>query len=121
MSNLEIAWVAGLLEGEGTFSYPPRIRLSMTDKDVVIRAAEIMQAAHVVEDTWDADHITGRQVRYVCTLSGTQAVRWMMTAYGLFGARRQERLKGILSIWKQAKQGTPRHRELTRTVVWRPE
>ncbi len=42
----DLVWLAGLLEGEGTFDLHrgryARIRLGMTDRDVVGRAATIM-------------------------------------------------------------------------------
>lgn len=45
-----IEWLAGLLEGEGTFCYSrngtrhTNVRLSMTDEDIVRRAAAVMSA-----------------------------------------------------------------------------
>lgn len=56
MREVDAAWLAGLLEGEGSFivgstvssngytSYRTRISLAMTDKDVVDRAAVLMGA-----------------------------------------------------------------------------
>ncbi len=45
-TNSEVAWLAGLLEGEGSFFLQrrrsPCIRLQMVDKDVVVRAAALM-------------------------------------------------------------------------------
>ena len=54
MTNTEAAWLAGLLEGEGYFQITkPRhhhptqvvIRLSMTDKDVVEKAANLLKVS----------------------------------------------------------------------------
>ncbi len=45
MSLKDLAWLGGLLEGEGCFMIPkgsPRIALAMSDKDVVQRAARLM-------------------------------------------------------------------------------
>lgn len=53
MREVDAAWLAGLLEGEGSFiagtttkgrhtSYRTRIQLSMTDQDIVERAAQLM-------------------------------------------------------------------------------
>ena len=54
MKETDLTWLAGLLEGEGSFlkappSDPncPRISLEMTDKDVVERAALLMQGKAV--------------------------------------------------------------------------
>jgi hypothetical protein len=46
MSDLDIAWLAGILEGEGCFSTPSSkrgmvITVSMTDKDIIERLTEI--------------------------------------------------------------------------------
>ena len=44
---IDIAWLAGLLEGEGCFRLDkgkyPIIRLGMGDEDVVVRAASLMK------------------------------------------------------------------------------
>lgn len=54
LSETDIAWLAGILEGEGCFSLAnrgigrkrsPRIFLKMTDKDVIERAALMMGVA----------------------------------------------------------------------------
>ncbi len=60
MTDLEIAWLAGLLEGEGCFRVndsPARkksgrrpsltVKLKMSDEDIVTRAADLMKAARV--------------------------------------------------------------------------
>jgi hypothetical protein len=50
-SDVEVAWVAGLLEGEGSFGFTtgraggrryPRIEMVSTDRDVVVRLAEVL-------------------------------------------------------------------------------
>src|SRR5262249_13358763 len=45
--DIDIAWLAGLFEGEGTVAVNGRsltVRIGMTDRDVIVRAAEIMRA-----------------------------------------------------------------------------
>jgi len=44
MKDTEIAWLAGLLEGEGCFYFrgTSYIKLQMTDEDVIRRAADLM-------------------------------------------------------------------------------
>ena len=58
MKERDLAWLAGLLEGEGSFlkappSNPncPRISLEMTDKDIVERAAALMEGKAVKRET----------------------------------------------------------------------
>src|SRR5438552_15840203 len=54
MEPSDLRWLAGLLEGEGTFLRPvpsapraPLIRLAMTDHDVVRRAAGLLERSVV--------------------------------------------------------------------------
>jgi hypothetical protein len=44
--DCDLAWLAGLLEGEGSFqtNHTVRLSLQMTDKDVVARAADLCRA-----------------------------------------------------------------------------
>ena len=47
MKTKELHWLAGLLEGEGCFTfntYSPVIMLAMTDEDEVRRAATLMKS-----------------------------------------------------------------------------
>lgn len=103
VSTKDIAWLAGLLEGEGTFvsgkrtSHLPMIQLMMTDKDIVIRAAKIMGANRVTEQTKTTT--TGKQV-YRTKVFGMRAVSWCMTLYCLMGERRQGKIAYLLQSWK---------------------
>jgi hypothetical protein len=49
MINTDIAWLAGLIEGEGCFSRSkrgvPEIEIAMTDEDVIRRAAILMNSS----------------------------------------------------------------------------
>ena len=51
LTEIEVAWLAGLLEGEGSFSekrpHRPRITMEMTDEDVVCRAHALTGVGHV--------------------------------------------------------------------------
>ena len=45
ITTIEIAWVAGILEGEGTFcmnNNSPRLAIAMTDLDVVEKFCKIV-------------------------------------------------------------------------------
>jgi hypothetical protein len=92
-------WLAGILEGEGSFGYhrgSPVIQLSMTDPDVVDRAAEVM---HVhPQKMWgrkDGYKPVARAVAH-----GTRAIGLMMSVLPLMGQRRRARILEILSTWK---------------------
>lgn len=49
MTRAEVAWLAGLLEGEGSFLVKPRaaIQLVMTDLDIVERLPRLTGVGHV--------------------------------------------------------------------------
>lgn len=92
VSDMEVAWLAGLLEGEGSFmagppSSPklPVVVLSMTDEDVVARVAAL----------WGIRYLTVRPrrhhwaVAYMVQLRGANAVAWMQAMRPLLGGRRR--------------------------------
>ena len=94
IKTTEIAWLGGLLEGEGWFGFKNkkcvRLSLQMTDEDTVIRAAAIWKSGVWKErNTW----ITG--------VSGVRAIQWMMTLLPFFGSRRRSRVAYIVQYWKE--------------------
>jgi hypothetical protein len=98
----DIAWLAGLLEGEGSFGFPaigrsPVIRLQMTDKDVVVRAARLLG---VRLQTPNKPRKEGHAVSYSICAAGRRAIEWMMTIYVFMGDRRKEKIHDILNQWK---------------------
>jgi hypothetical protein len=95
----EVSWLAGLLEGEGCFRYAngcPTIQLSMTDRDVVERAAKLIGIkAHAPYKRDD-----GHRWVHTCMAFGTDATGWMMTVYSFMGERRRKKIRDILAQWK---------------------
>jgi hypothetical protein len=92
----DLIWLAGLLEGEGTFDLQrgkyPRIRLAMTDRDVVGRAATLMGTKvrlslrkAPVTSTWHAE------------VQGPRAEALMEALLPYMGSRRSGRIAGILA------------------------
>lgn len=105
----DLAWIAGLLEGEGCFHLQnklyPLIVLQMTDEDVVVKAADMMQAK-----------IYRSGNLWVSRVTGVHAIGWMMTLYTLLGKRRRERVTEIIKIWYEHKYvNTPRNVRLMAT------
>jgi hypothetical protein len=100
----DVYWLAGLLEGEGSFlkgppSEPgrPGIQLAMTDEDVVARVATILNIAYGVvtnrrESRWKAV--------YYLRLRGERAVEMMRVLRPLMGHRRQNQIDEALATWK---------------------
>jgi len=106
MRNLktqDIAWLAGLLEGEGSFGMgsqnktTPTLRLQMCDQDVVKRAASLMEASLLKPTIPRKEHWKSY---YTASLCSTPAIEWMMTIYSLMGLRRQQRIREVIAAWK---------------------
>ncbi len=103
MTDLELAWLAGLLEGEGCFDShrnQPRIRLKMSDPDTIIRAATLMGAAwHPDRRSHETAARTGHRPLYVTALTGVRAIALMTLLLPHLSARRTQRVTSILTAW----------------------
>lgn len=121
--NIQLGWIAGLLEGEGTFyvrggGHSPVIQVMMTDSDIVIRLAKLMNAHRVTENAkkTKADKSIYRVVVY-----GESAYKTMKLIYPLMGLRRKEQIGKCFDIiedkgmkpWRVTKS-TPRGAK----VIW---
>lgn len=110
ISVKEIAWVAGLLEGEGSFGFAfsrkttsaknPIIALAMTDIDVVEQARKVLDRENPIPLKISAKTVDRNKPLYRFTISGSKAVGWMMTIYPLMGARRRAKIHEIIALWK---------------------
>lgn len=120
ISSLDIAWLGGLLEGEGSFydsKGSPCIALQTTDRDVLLRVADLLGVKEEGKGWKPKGKPTYKQV-YMCRVHGFRAIGWMMTLFQFFGERRQDRIGGIIERWKAAKasarapRNKPRHMAL---------
>jgi hypothetical protein len=95
-------WLAGILEGEGTFmSGPPSqpnspvARICMTDRDVVARAALLLERA--------VTPVSARQAHYkppyVTQVKGHDAVGLMRAMRMVLGPDRQQQIDRVLKSW----------------------
>ncbi len=96
----QVAWLAGLLEGEGSFMHPapsrprsPVVSLSMTDQDVVERAASILGVSACRTAPRSS---TGRAV-WCVQARGRRAVATMMAVDPYMGERRSLRIEEVLA------------------------
>lgn len=102
MDARDLAWLAGLLEGEGCFIANkrspgcPNVRLYMTDRDVVERAATLMGSE--VRERKYMVNIPSRQMTYGCSLSGEAAYALMSALLPHMGARRAGKIKELLDV-----------------------
>lgn len=97
----ELYWLAGLLEGEGSFlagppSSPncPRIQLAMTDRDVVAHAGRLFD-----RPVWRSDR--GREIGYkpafLTAIKGAPAASLMTALRPVIGLRRQAQIDRALA------------------------
>ena len=111
VSARDIAWLAGLLEGEGNFRltkawnerFYPWIALKMTDADVVSKAQRLLGVGSFAISM---PHLPHHKVQYRTVATGASAVGWMMTIYGLLGERRRGQIRKVLSHWRVSDYGT---------------
>ena len=95
----EIAWLAGLLEGEGCFrehKHSPGITLNSTDRDVVEHAADILG---IPRPTKSWIQRPNRKPMWCVALHGAHAIAWMMTLYTFMGERRRARIRDLITGW----------------------
>jgi len=92
----DLIWLAGLLEGEGWFgSRPsglPRLSIEATDRDVVGRAAMLLEGKVRAR----LPRRLNTSPTYVCEVSGELAAEAMQALLPHMGARRSSRIMQIL-------------------------
>lgn len=99
------SWLAGLLEGEGTFSSTcdaqwrcyPVVSLQMCDAAVVFRAARILGAAGV--SMREPERPEWRPT-YVAKVGAAHAAKWMRTLRDVMGERRREAIDAALAAYQ---------------------
>jgi len=101
IKTIDIAWLAGLVEGEGSFLFntsdSPGIAIQMSDRDIVARVAAMFNRN--VTGPYKPRY-EGSKESWSCRCHGKDAIAWMMTLYPLMGERRQEKIRDILYRWK---------------------
>lgn len=109
LSDTDRGWLAGLLEGEGCFAtvcnytrkdgtktLSPCVSLSMTDKDVVERAASLIGFTGSIHVRKRKNH-TWKPL-YVMQAKGTKALEVMATVQDLMGTRRREKITEVMAV-----------------------
>lgn len=114
MTTSDIAWLAGLAEGEGCFlafqshksTHPWRKRftfvIASSDEDVILKVKRLFGSScnMCVSRTMQKN---GHKASYRVTISGSSAIAWMMTIYTLMGIRRKKDIRSCISQWKEYK------------------
>lgn len=103
----ELYWIAGLLEGEGSFYVAKPnltqhcsaalISIVMTDLDIIERAASILGGGSKI---YVYNSKKRNKTSYKFAVTGSDlAIEWMNALYPLMGNRRQQKIKEITDYW----------------------
>ena len=114
MNTKDKYWLAGLLEGEGSFmvgppsdKHIPVVSLQMTDQDVVQRVADLFGVTIYYKSSNNVKH----KDCWTTRLKGQRAVEVMKEILPLMGQRRQSQIKRAVESYK------PAYRNLTEKIV----
>jgi hypothetical protein len=114
-SEVECAWLAGLVEGEGYFNFTrsPTIGIGMTDRDVIDRVS-VLWGTKVYAIKPRASRPTAKQC-YRVIVCGKKALAWMDRIYPFMGNRRRAKIDEGKKEWERRRL-IPRNSN--RTVDW---
>ncbi len=113
LTATQIAWGAGLIEGEGyiTFNGPtrktPMLGISMTDRDVVEKFHKLFASFRTRIYEFPPQK-PGYKKQYGVKVTGHRAAGLMMTLYSFLGKRRRERIREVLDVWRSTRMGGAR-------------
>ena len=100
MNSVDWAWVAGLLEGEGCFSFNsngyPRITLQMTDEDIVSRIANYFDVSMHFRPSKNPKHKDTYQLAIIKT---EKLIECYCELYPFLGERRRGKLDLFHKFW----------------------
>jgi hypothetical protein len=106
MIDSDYHWLAGLLEGEGSFLKPPpsspgspQVSVQMTDLDVILRVEGLLGIRHTICLPKESHH----KISYTVRLRGGRAARLMIRLRPLMGTRRQGQIDRALAAWDRSK------------------
>lgn len=95
----DLYWLAGLLEGEGSFLKAPpsnpnaiSIQLEMTDKDIIEKAASIMKVPFFLPK-----RRKNYKQSFRLRIGNARAAEWMKQLKPLMGQRRQKQIEEALA------------------------
>lgn len=104
ITPMDVAWLAGLVEGEGNISINGRsltLRIKMGDRDVISRAADLLGGKVLAATVSDPKDMP----MWLAQVKGSTAAEWIMTIYSWLGARRREQARNALTAWKRQGHG----------------
>jgi hypothetical protein len=106
MDEKDLFWLAGLLEGEGSFLKPApsepgysRVKISMTDYDIILRVTALFKVRYIcASQPYQENH----KCKYITQVKGRNAVTIMRQLYPLMGERRKMQIAGAVGEIPQA-------------------
>lgn len=122
MTEIETAWLAGLLEGEGSFCSANngkrsrgidngcRVSVAMTDKDVMEKIAKLIDARVT---SYQPTRPPEAKLAYRIQVCGNKAVSIMEAILPFMGERRAERINQLLAKAKMRLTPSERGRRAT--------
>jgi hypothetical protein len=106
-SEDRVAWLAGLLEGEGSFLSArlgrycyPRVQMTMCDRFVLERAMSLMPSSHLYAVRNDRGIARGWSQSWIVTVNGPPAAAVMSAVLRWMGSRRTSAINRSLSAWR---------------------
>lgn len=115
MKSVDIAWLAGLVEGEGCIGFYkngqhssgheyhlPKLTINMTDKDVIQKAADLF-GSKVNGPYNPGKNASGESYKqkFAVNVYGSRAIGWMMTLYPFLGSRRRAKAREVVQLWRE--------------------
>jgi hypothetical protein len=109
-NSIGLAWAAGLIEGEGWIGLKrrrvPELRVSITDRDVTARLVEATGCGRSYQ--LRRPTVAGKAVYVWIVQDSADAAGLLMTLWPFLCARRRERAREVLRIWRSVP--APNHR-----------
>lgn len=105
-----VPWLAGLLEGEGSFNTTggyPVVKLTMCDRDIVARVADLFGGTGIWDMTQDGDAERGWSPTWATGQAGARAADLMRTLRPLMGARRGAAIDRALQVYDPVRLVNP--------------
>ncbi len=99
MNCLDWAWVAGILEGEGSFIFSggyPRISLQMTDEDIVRRIADYFDVKVSMRRPKNPKH---KDIYQIHIIKREVLIECYLELYKYLGSRRRQAIQKFHYFW----------------------
>lgn len=115
ITAVEIAWAAGIIEGEGCvvvhgtrrgqhgIIQQVRLAVEMTDLDILQRLQKILGPYAKLRERKPPSLNPNHRARFILTLNGAALGGWLMTLYVFFGERRRRKVREALHVWRSMK------------------